>query len=139
MQQEDINTILAIEEATTGKRTKELEDTANFLLEHGDPHSTLVAELDGKMVGFIIGERKLWEFGVSQETGWIKSLGVYPDYQGRGVGIALGNALLEHYRSIGIKVVRTLVDWHDPLTHYFRHLGFEISSQVALELSIKED
>lgn len=39
----------------------------------------LKAELDGRIIGFVIGDRK-------PRVGWIASIGVHPDYRRRGVG-----------------------------------------------------
>ena len=38
--------------------------------------SALVAELDGKVIGFIIGGASRWEYGVPENIGWIDTIGV---------------------------------------------------------------
>lgn len=138
---EDIPAILNIETqiantlSIDGKERMEyLEETASYHIEQGDPLLGLGAEIEGKLVGFIIGETRLWEFGRGEKTGWIKVLGVDPQYQGRGIGRKLGEELLAHFKRNGIKRVRTLVDWYEgELISYFKALGFEILNMIPLE------
>ncbi len=94
----------------------------------------LGAELEGQLVGFIVGEIRLWEFGGGERTGWIKALGVAAEFRGRGVGRRLGEALLEQFRHRGVERVRTLVAWYNgELIAYFRSLGFELMPILPLE------
>jgi ribosomal protein S18 acetylase RimI-like enzyme len=65
------------------------------------PRPALVAELEGKVVGFIMGYVSGWEFGVPDTIGWIDTLGVYPTYQRRGIGRALFKALIENFKHSG--------------------------------------
>lgn len=105
-----------------------------YHIESGDAALRLGAELQGQLVGFIVGEIRDWEFGGGEKTGWIKALMVAPEYHGRGIGRQLGQALLEHFYSRRIESVRTLVDWYaGELLAYFRTLGFEIMPMLPLE------
>jgi GNAT superfamily N-acetyltransferase len=99
-----------------------------------DPMMSLGAELDGDIVGFIIGEIRIWEFGIGEKTGWIRILGVDPDFQRRGIGRKLGEALLEHFERRGIKRVRTMAEWYTgDLISFFRSLGFNMLNMISLE------
>ena len=119
------------------ERMAYLKETAIYQLQHGDPLLNLGAEIDGKMVGFIFGEIKIWEFGRGEKTGWIKVLGVDREYQGMGVGQKLGEMLLSHFKKKNVKKVRTLVDWYEgDLISYFKSLGFNMLSMVPLEKEI---
>ena len=105
-----------------------------YHIESGDAALRLGAELQGQLVGFIVGEIRDWEFGGGEKTGWIKALMIAPEYHGRGIGRQLGEALLEHFRSRRIECVRTLVDWYaGELLAYFRTLGFEVMPMLPLE------
>lgn len=137
---EDVPAILNIEKkianiSINGKeRTEYLAETASYHIKQGDPLLGLGAEIEGRLVGFIIAETRLWEFGRGEKTGWIKVLGVDPQYQGRGIGRKLGEELLAHFKRNGIKRVRTLVDWYEgELISYFKALGFEILNMLPLE------
>src|SRR4030065_1776661 len=65
------------------------------------PRPALVAEFEGKVVGFILVYVSGWEFGVPDTVGWIDTLGVDPAYQRRGIGRALFNELIEIFKSSG--------------------------------------
>ncbi len=119
---------------TEGVARTNFAQTMEYHIQHGDAALRLGAELQGQLVGFIVGEIRVWEFGCGEQTGWIKVLMVAPEYHGRGIGRQLGEALLEHFRSRGIERVRTLVDWYaGELLAYFRTLGFEILPMIPLE------
>lgn len=142
---EDIPEILRIEKSVEkelnvdeGERMEYLKETASYNIEHQDPMMNLGAEVDGKLVGFIIGEMRLWEFGRGERVGWIKVLGVDPEYQGRGIGRKMGERLLDNFKRNGIKRVRTMVDWYaGDLISYFKSLGFDILNMIPLEKELE--
>ena len=143
---DDLEAILGIEERIKqvgnlddSERMEYLKETATFHLERGDPLMNLGAELDGKLVGFVLAETALWEFGSGEKTGWIKVLGVDPDYQGRGIGHKLGETLMSHFQRKNVKRVRTLVAWYEgDLISYFKSLGFDILNMIPLEKELPD-
>ena len=143
---EDLEDILRIEKKIekennleSPERMEYLKETAVYHLQHGDPLMNLGAEIEGRLVGFILSEIRLWEFGRGEKTGWIKVLGIDPEYQGKGVGHKLGETLLSHFKRKNIKKVRTLVDWYEgDLISYFKSLGFDILNMIPLEKELKE-
>jgi len=142
---DDLDSILLIEEriekaqnSESKERMEYLRETAIYHLQHGEPMMNLGAEIDEKLVGFIFAEIRLWEFGRGERTGWIKVLGVDPEYQGRGVGHKLGETLLSHFKKKNVRKVRTLVDWYDgDLISFFKSLGFDMLSMFPLEKELK--
>jgi ribosomal protein S18 acetylase RimI-like enzyme len=138
---DDLEDILRIQQRIVGEQQSEnsdrlasLKDTTVYHLQHGDPLMNLGAEIDGKLVGFVIGEVRRWEFGRSEMIGWILILGVDPEYQGMGAGRKLGHTLLEHFRKKSVKKIQTLVEWHDgDLISYFKSLGFNLLPMLPLE------
>jgi ribosomal protein S18 acetylase RimI-like enzyme len=141
---DDLEDILRIEEkiiaeqnSGNSERLVSLKDTTIYHLQHGDPLLNLGAEIDGKLVGFIISEVRRWEFGVGGMTGWILILGVDQDYQGMGAGHKLSSTLLDHFRKKNIIKIRTMVEWHEgELISYFRSLGFNMLGMLPLEKEI---
>lgn len=142
----DLEKILAIEEKIERvqhegepERMENFKEAALYHLEHCDPLMNLGAEVDGSLVGFIFSETRLWEFGRGEKTGWIKVLGVDPEYQGRGIGRKLGEALLANFKRTGIQKVRTLVEWYEgELISYFKFLGFDILNMIPLEKEMEK-
>jgi ribosomal protein S18 acetylase RimI-like enzyme len=103
------------------------------------PHSCLGAELEGKVIGFILGEVSGWEFGVPDTIGWINTIGVDPAYQHLGVAKRLGEEYIKNVKSIGVSLVYTLVNWNDwDLLKFFRAMGFARGGDmINLELKIE--
>jgi len=114
-----------------------LRETVERHIDRNEPLMNLAAELDGRLIGFVIGEIRAWEFGQGEKTGWIKVLGVHPECQGKGIGKKLGRALLSNFRASGIGSVRTLVNWYEgDLLSYFRTLGFSVLNVIPLETKL---
>ncbi|MGB2844167.1 MAG: GNAT family N-acetyltransferase [Candidatus Aminicenantaceae bacterium] len=138
---DNIKDIVRIEKRIEGKlgiineeRMEYLKEATRYNIERSDPMMSLGADLDENIVGFIIGEIRIWEFGIAEKTGWIRILGVDPDFQRRGIGRKLGEALLEHFERRGIKRVRTMAEWYTgDLISFFKSLGFNMLNMIPLE------
>lgn len=128
----DISAIVRIDEKILGTYRPEVWERRIGYYLRRDPETSVVAELDGRVVGFMLGEVRSGEFGLEEPTGWIEVLGVDPEARGRSVGRRMGDALLEHFRQRGARSVRTLVDEeNEELCGFFSSLGFEPSSLRA--------
>jgi len=116
------------------------------------PRPALVAVVEGKIVGFILGFVSGWEFGVPDTVGWIDTLGVDPAFQRRGIGRTLFNALIEIFRKSGrqesvetserevegVNIVYTLASWNDwDLLQFYHSMGFRKGDMVNLEMKMR--
>ena len=103
------------------------------------PFSSLVAEYEGKVIGFVLGEVSGWEFGVPDTIGWLSIIGVDPDYQHKGVARRLSQEFVKNLKAIGVSVIYTLVNWSDwDLLKFFREMGFTRGGDmINLELKIE--
>lgn len=136
---DDLEALLSIEQRieeergiAERERLSYLEETAHHRIEQGQP--CLGAEVNGRLMGFVLGEVRSWEFGSGERTGWIEVVGVDPEFWGLGIGRRLGEALLEQFSEKGVVRVRTLVDsYSGELIAYFRSLGFQILNMLPLE------
>jgi len=133
----DIGAITKIDERITGIYRPEVwEQRAGYYLRR-DPDSSQVAELDGRVVGFMLGDVRAGEFGLEEPSGWIERFGIDPDYRGRDLGRQMFEAMLRHFRASGATTVRTLVDGGDAgVAGFLGALGFEPSPLKALEMRI---
>ena len=125
----DLGGIVRIVERTRNRYQPDLwEDRVAYYLRR-DPEGSVVAEIDGEVVGFMLGDVRAGDFGIEEPTGWIEVLGVDPGHAGHGIGRALGEAILERYRARGVRRVRTMVEQSMPdVESFFRKLGFEADS-----------
>ena len=133
----DIGSIVKIDERITGIYRPEVWEQRVAYYLRRDPESSRVAELDGKVVGFMLGDVRAGEFGLEEPSGWIERFGIDPDFRGREIGRRLFEAILRHFRGCGAGAVRTLVDDRDAaVAGFLGALGFQPSSLKALELQI---
>lgn len=121
----DIGAVVHIDERISGSyRPDTWERRIGYYLRR-DPDAALVAEFDGKVVGFMLGEVRSGEFGLEDATGWIEVLGVDPDHRGQAIGRHLASAMLTHFKHLGATSVRTLVDEDmEGIEKFFVSLGF---------------
>ena len=99
--------------------------------------TSLVAEEDGKVVGFVMGELFQGEYGIAEEKASLDTIGVHPDYQHRGIGERLITEFMDHLKKLGVEKVNTLVYWDDPdLIHFFSMNHFSPSKTINLERSL---
>ena len=131
----DIEAVCSIDEKITGTyRPEEWERRFGYYLRR-DPDVCLVAESDGRVVGFMLGEVRAGEFGLDEPAGWIEVMGVDPDFQGKSIGRRLLAGMHENFRARGAKAVRTLVDekTQQKLLAFFESAGFGSTPIRTLE------
>ncbi len=134
----DIDSVLAIDEKITGKPHEAQWESR--IIDHlsTDPLGCLVAEVDGKIVGFVIGNIRGWEFGIPK-CGWVEIVGVDPEYRGRGIARALIESLRDYFKMNGVSKVKTMIDWNDGgLVSFFSALGFKRSEYIILEKELED-
>jgi len=136
----DLEDIIEIDKAILGKERPEYWQMKIELSEHRSPMASLVAEVEGKVVGFIIGDISGWEYGVADTVGWIDTIGVHPDYQKRGIATMLFKEVIANLKKIGVNTVYTFVDWRSwELLRFFERMGFEKGDMIHLQLRLGEE
>ena len=137
MKAEDFDAIVAIDEKVLKAsrpeyyemRFEKLFSSADYL-----PTSLVAEEEGGKVIGFIMGELFIGEYGISQDGATLDTIGVDPNYQKKGVGEKLVGEFVDHLRRLDVKKVNTLVDMSDSrMMHFFRSNQFSPSTIVSLE------
>jgi ribosomal protein S18 acetylase RimI-like enzyme len=130
----DIEGITRIDERITKRYRPEVwEERVGYYLRR-DAESSQVAEVGGKVAGFMMGEVRGGEFGLEEPTGWIEFFGVDPDVRGRDLGRQLIEALLAHFRAQGARIARTMVAASDrEVAGFLRAMQFTPAPLTALE------
>ena len=132
----DVAEISQILIAITEKRgTKDYQRAVEEEVKREDRVS-FVAELDGKVVGFIIAYILYGAFGL-EKSAWIGLFGVDPKYMDRGVGERMAQEVFDSLRKIGIRNIFSSVRWDSTdLLSFFKSLGFDRSNFINLEKTV---
>jgi len=129
----DTNEIISIYKSIT-LRSDEI-DIEEVIAERAlrDPNGCFVAEHQGRIVGFIVSYQLNGSFGI-QQSAWIPTFGVDPDYMGHGIGRTLAEAVFNYYKAKGVQNVYTSVRWYDTdVLSFLRTLGFDRSEFINLQ------
>ncbi len=100
--------------------------------------ASLVAEKEDKtVVGFVMGELFMGEYGIFQEEATLDTIGVDPDYQKQGIGGKLMLEFMDHLSDLGVQKIHTLVAFNDStLINFFNSNQFAPSKIINLERSL---
>jgi len=126
LEKHDLSAIVNMEERVTGVARPEYWEKRIEISEAIRPHwASLVAELDNRVVGFLLGRAGELEFGLSETVAWIEIIGVDPAYRRRGVAQELVERFAQSAEDHGIKTIFTLVtSKQSEMQHFFSRLGF---------------
>ncbi|MEZ5890090.1 MAG: GNAT family N-acetyltransferase [Xanthobacteraceae bacterium] len=135
MREADLKALVAIDRRITGRdRSTYFERKLAEAMHESDVRVSLVAELDGRAVGFIMARVDLGEFGRIEPAAVMDTIGVDPDYAGRGVGRALLSQLLANLATLRVDKVLSEVDWGDrELMAYLDRCGFKPSGRLSFD------
>ncbi|MFO7876660.1 MAG: GNAT family N-acetyltransferase [Desulfovermiculus sp.] len=97
-----------------------------------------VAEANGRVIGFMISYILPFSFGVEQSA-WIASLGVDPEFMGHSIGKSLARETFKLYKEMGINRVYTSVTWNAvDLLSFFNSLDFTRSNFINLTINLDQ-
>ena len=135
MRADDLNAVVAIDAAGSGRRRpRYFELMLQRAITQAGLQISLVAEVDNRMAGFVIGSLYYGEYGVMEPSASIDAIAVDPRVRGRKVGQALMRQLRLNLGALRITTLRTEVSWDDVgLLGFFRSQGFKPSSRICLE------
>ena len=140
MKADDFDAVVGIDEKvlkTARPEYYEMKFEKLFQSKDYVPASLVAEEEDGKVVGFVMGELFLGEYGIFQEQATLDTIGVDPDCQQKGIGRQLMKEFMDHLRELGVQKLNTLVDWNDSrLVEFFRANEFTPSKTINLERSL---
>ncbi len=109
---------------------------AIFRLRH--PNLSLVATLENKLVGYIMGNISGWEFGVAEGVGWVELMGIDPEYQRKGIARDLTQELMRQFKELKTETVYTMIVAEDThIRDLFKSVGFNEGHMMQLEINLK--
>lgn len=134
MEDKDFNEVVRIDEKVLNlSRLEYYEQRFEKLFQSGEylPTSLVAEDENGTVVGFIMGELYIGEFGISSEGAAVDTVGVDPDFQRRGIGVKLMDEFITHLKELGVRKINTLVDKNDTqMMRYFNANRFQPSKAV---------
>jgi ribosomal protein S18 acetylase RimI-like enzyme len=138
MTEADLRALIAIDRRVSGHvRSAYFAQRLDEALHESDVRVSLVAEMDGGPVGFIMARVDFGEFGTFESAAVLDTIGVDPDYRKRGIGRALLSQLLVNLQTLRIESIRTEVDWRDrDLLAFLDRCGFRPSQQLCFDHAI---
>jgi len=93
-----------------------------------------VAELKGKVIGFIVGDLR------GRSYGHIVSIAVDEQYRGKGIGRCLIEKLIEKFKRKGVKIVKLEVAVSNNVAQsMYKKIGFKIVDCIEKYYSNGED
>jgi ribosomal protein S18 acetylase RimI-like enzyme len=132
---DDVTAVVALDEATTGQNKPDYwrDMIAQFSGAQADRRAFLVAEADGRVVGFISGEIRAFEFG-AEPRGWVFAVAVDPTVRVKNVGTRLFDELCAIFQRAGVDKVSTLIERDSDLVlAFFRSQGMIFGRYIQME------
>lgn len=135
MQNRDLDAIVAIDAVSTGRRRPAyFSQLLKRTIDSADMHISLVAEFQGRVIGFAVATLFYGEFGLMEPSASIDVIGVASDWRRKHVGAALMRQLRLNLGALRVTSVRTEVSWIDlDLLAFFHQQGFALSGRLSLE------
>jgi ribosomal protein S18 acetylase RimI-like enzyme len=136
LKKEDLNAVVAIDEVAAKQNRREYYERkiATILDPSRSINTSIVCEVGGRVVGFVMGDVYFGEFGIPETTATIDTIGVHPEFQNRGVASELLDQFFMNMKVAGVNKVYTLVNWDDfALEKFFSHHKFVPSKRINLE------
>ncbi len=137
----DLDAIVRIDRASSGRLRRTYYE-AKFRVAFAEPklRTSLVAEVDDHVVGFLLARVYFGEFGRLEPSAVIDSLGVDPEYRGRRVGASIMRQLLVNLTALRVERIETQADWDQfDLLAFLAKSGFRPAARLCLERRLDTD
>jgi GNAT superfamily N-acetyltransferase len=137
----DLDRIVRIDQQWTGRNRRAwYEGKLERALAEAGVKISLGAELDGCLVGALLGAVHYGEFGQPDPLAVLDTILVDRSFSGKGVGTEMMAHLVRNLRALGIERLRTEVAWNEPdLMAFLGRRGFAPVPRLVLERSVGEE
>ncbi len=138
LRQDDTARLVKMDREISGRsRQTWYERKMQRALRDTDVTISLGAELDGLLVGALLGSLHFGEFGQPEPVAILDTMLVDRSYGRQGIGSAMLDQLLKNLRGLRISRLRTEVAWNEfELLAFFGKVGFQPVPRVVLELDL---
>jgi len=130
----DLDSIARIDRHITNEnRTEYLKHKVAEVTSDSGIRISMVAEDEGLIAGFIMARVDYGDYGKAGSTAVVDTLGVGPEYKGKGIGSALMAQLLDNLASLQVENVSTEVEWDNfQLNRFLAGCDFRPAQQISL-------
>lgn len=138
LRMQDCPRLVRIDREISGRdRRAWYEGKVRRALEDADVRISLGAEIDGTLVGALLGSVHYGEFGQPEPVAILDTVIVDRAFGRRGVATAMLEQLLLNLKALRIERLRTEVAWDEfELTAFFARAGFLPVPRLVLELGV---
>lgn len=96
---------------------------------------SLGAEIEGSLVGALMGSVRFGEFGIPEPVAVLDTILVDRRFRGKNIGLKMMDQLLKNLRGLRVSRLRTEVGWDElELIGFFKSVGFKPASRLVLEI-----
>lgn len=136
---DDFERLARIDEKYTGRRrSRWFSGKLKRALDDSDVCISLGAELDGVLVGAVLGNLHYGEFGLPEPVAVFDTILVDPAYERQGVASALVEHLVRNLKALRISILRTEVAWDEQkLIGFLARKQFRPAPRLVLELDLE--
>jgi ribosomal protein S18 acetylase RimI-like enzyme len=129
---DDLPAILAIDRRVTGRdREGYLTGVLHEALADSAVRVSLVARREGVTAGFLMAKTDYGDFGRTEPVAVIDTLGVDPEFTGRGIGTAMLSQLFLNLHALRVEHVETVIARENTeLLQFFYRAGFAPSERL---------
>ena len=138
MRSDDLDAIIRIDAKLTGRNRRDYFDAKlkEVMVETG-VRVSLVAEIDDSPVGYVMARVDFGEFGRTETTAVIDTLGVNPGHAHNGVAQGLLSQLMVNLGALHVERIRTSARWNNhQLLGFLGQQGFSPAQQLVLTKKI---
>ena len=138
---DDLERIVRIDEEYVGRRRQKwFEDKLARALSGSALRVSLGAEIDGLLVGALLGDMQYGEFGVPEPVAVLDTVVVDPAFRRQRVGAAMLQQMVKNLAALRVTSIRTEVAWDElDLLGWFNNAGFRPVPRLVLELPVQSD
>ena len=144
----DLRTVMDIEHVLREQGTKQIWPFSfESYWEIYHPNVGFVAEIDGKVVGFVVGKigkpqrgKSLFRglhtgepYSLREWVGWVDMIGILPEHHHKGIGRILMEAFYEECKRHNAVMRSVVYDNNERFKSFLANMGFKESNVVIYE------
>jgi len=138
LRKDDLNRIVKIDASFVGrKRTSWFEGKLDRAVSGSDIRISLGAEVDGIVVGALMGSVHYGEYGQAEPVAILDTLLVDKSFERQGIAKRMMDQLLQNLRALHIETLRTEVGWDEQhILAFLAKSGFAPVPRLILERTL---